>query len=57
MECVPTENAVSAKISLLDTTVDYCHGQRVIFASADSIAIGRIGERHGPEGRRSGAGF
>ena len=28
-----------------------------IFSSADSITIGRIGERHGPEGWRSGAGF
>jgi hypothetical protein len=28
-----------------------------IFASADSITIGRIGERHGPEGRRYVTGF
>jgi hypothetical protein len=40
-----------------NTAADTCHGQREIFASADSITIGRIGERHGPEGRRYGTGF
>ena len=52
MECVPTENTVSAKIRLSIKAVDYCnghcHGQQESFASADSITIGRIGERHGP---------
>jgi hypothetical protein len=60
MECVPTENAVSPKIRLSrspwilprNTATD-----NEIFASADSITIGRIGERHGPEARRYVTGF
>ena len=32
------------KDSPFEITMDYCQGQREIFASTDSITIGRIGE-------------
>src|SRR5712671_292388 len=38
------------KDSSFDIAVDYSHGRGEIFRFADSITIGRTGERHGLEG-------